>query len=225
MFKIKICGITSPTDIVRAVEFGADAIGLNFYTKSLRNVTDDEATKILAAIESGSGEPGGQVSTVGVFVNSTVAEIRQRTETLRLAYVQLHGEETVEMVAELDGIPVIRAIRLQPGLDAEETTDAANAEIRRWSDAGVSAVLLDAAAPGEFGGTGKRLDWEMVSQLTSPVPIILAGGLNAENVSRAIATASPAAVDVASGIETFPGKKDETQMRQFIENAAAAFAG
>ena len=224
MFKIKICGITSPTDIVHAVEFGADAIGLNFYTKSLRNVTDDEATKILAAIES-SGEPGGQVSTVGVFVNSTVAEIRQRTETLRLAYVQLHGDEPVEMVSELDGIPVIRAIRLQPGLNAAETIDAANAEIERWNDVGVSAVLLDAAAPGEFGGTGKKLDWGMVSQLTSPVPIILAGGLNAENVSRAIATASPAAVDVASGIETFPGKKDETQMRQFIENAAATFAG
>ena len=225
MFKIKICGITSPTDIVRAVEFGADAIGLNFYTKSLRNVTDEEATKILAAIRENSESSGGQVSTVGVFVNSTPKEIRQRTELLQLSYVQLHGDEPVEMVSELDGIPVIRAIRLQPGLNAAETIDAANAEIERWNNAGVSSVLLDAAAPGEFGGTGKKLDWGMVSQLTSPVPIILAGGLNAENVSQAIATASPAAVDVASGIETFPGKKDETQMRQFIENAAAAFAG
>lgn len=220
MFKIKICGIATVDDAVAAAAAGADSIGLNFYGDSPRFVADDVAVLISEALTTNLTP----VSVVGVFVNSSKEEIRRRTELLSLTYVQLHGDEPAELVRELDGIPVIRAIRLQPGLNAEETTSQANAEIEKWSAGGVAAVLLDAAAPGEFGGTGKRLDWEMVSRLTSPVPIVLAGGLNAENVTQAITMASPAAVDVASGIEAFPGKKDETQMHQFIENATNAFA-
>lgn len=215
MFKIKICGITKPDDAAQSVPIGADAIGLNFYEKSSRFVSDDEASEIIAATS-------GRAACVGVFVNSTVEEIQKRM-LLPLTHVQLHGDESPEMVSELSDWPVIRAIRLQPEADDQQAIEAANAEIRKWTGAGVVAVLLDAAAPRHYGGTGTKLSWPLVSQLECSVPIILAGGLTGENVSAAIATAAPHAVDVASGVESEPGTKDLACVRLFIEQAKAAF--
>ena len=215
MFKIKICGITESDDAVKAVEFGADAIGLNFYEKSRRFVSDEQATKILNAAGDG-------VARVGVFVNAAADEIERRM-ALSLTHVQLHGDEDPELVGRLQAWPVIRAIRLAAERDDEQAIDVANAEIKRWTDAGVQAVLLDAAAPGQYGGTGTKLSWSLVSQLECSVPVILAGGLTAENVSQAIREASPHTVDVASCVESAAGKKDDQQMRSFIERAKEAF--
>ena len=207
-FRIKICGIKNSADAVKAVELGADAIGLNFYKRSLRHVDLDKAIEISAA--------AAPVVRVGVFVNESAESINSTAEQCGLSFVQLHGDETVELANELQ-FPFIRAVRVS-------SFESAQVEIKKWSEAGASAVLLDAAAPGQYGGTGHRLDWEQVAELQAEIPVILAGGLKCDNVTQAISTAQPAAIDVASGIEKFPGSKDHDLMDSFIRAALAAFA-
>ncbi len=210
-WRVKICGITNVDDAVAAADFGAAAIGLNFYSRSLRCLTPDEAASIIAAIPP-------TISRIGVFVNAPIAEINETVDRLMLQAVQLHGDETPDLVDRIRS-PILRAIRVVNG-----DFETAAVEINNWLAAGVEALLLDAGSSDQYGGTGKSLSWESVSKLVLPVPLVLAGGLNCDNVVQAIQTAQPTAVDVASGVEKFPGKKDHEQMKRFIETAMRAFA-
>lgn len=215
MFRIKICGVTRPEDAVAAVQAGADMIGLNFYPQSVRYVSPKQAASIAAEVPQ----------TTGVFVNATADEIHRTVEQVGLDWVQLHGDETPELVAEIKSqLPLIRVQFLgKHGLQAIAEDIAACTELGRPP----TAVLVDATVEGEYGGTGKTADWPALAnyrEVMGKVPLVLAGGLQAENVAAAIATVQPDAVDTASGVEGSPGVKDTEKMQSFIRNAKAAFA-
>lgn len=209
-FKIKICGITSPADAKLAVEFGADAIGLNFYSRSLRSVTATKAKEI--------AENLNDAHVVGVFVNESADTINQLVQSVGLDFVQLHGDEPTELVSAIDA-KIIKVIRIM-----DQNFDAVIEIANQWKAAGAKAVLLDAGSKADYGGTGKQLDWRAITALRTELPLLLAGGLNCDNVAHAISIAKPHGVDVASGIEKFPGSKDVETMRKFVESAAKAFA-
>jgi phosphoribosylanthranilate isomerase len=225
MFKIKICGITSPADALLAAKLGADAIGLNFYEKSPRYITPLSAADISAQLPS-------HVERVGVFVNAGLAQIQNTVEVARLTCVQLHGDETEEFLGQLDSIVplTIKAFRLpDPGNDTGILLMPV-AEYLGAIDLVVGCrqplVLLDAHRAHQFGGTGATLDWHTIHKerfLTNRTPLILAGGLTPENVAEAILTARPDAIDVASGVESSHGQKDPHKLRDFIASAQEAF--
>lgn len=215
MFRIKICGITTVEDALTATAAGADAIGLNFYERSPRFVSVQRAQEIVAALPP-------RVAKVGVFVNSLAKGVRATRERVGLSAVQLHGDENAEFLQLLAGIPVIRAFRCK-----EATLDGVEAYLRLCEKLGAlpDGVLLDAHAPGSYGGTGQVLDWNAIQaerRKTLGLPLILAGGLTPDNVAQAIELARPDAVDTASGVESAPGKKDPALLRAFIAAAAAA---
>ncbi len=218
-FKIKICGITSVDDALAAIDAGADAIGLNFYRGSKRWVDSEAARQIVTAV-------GEQTATVGVFANSSADEIRSLVNESGVRLVQLHGDEPPELIGELgSGYSIIRARRLD-----ERGTGAIAADLhacRGVVGTALFAVLVDAAVAGEFGGSGQALDWQQLvdhAGWRGNVPLILAGGLTPANVAQAIGIVRPHAVDVASGVECAPGKKDAAKMRDFVAAARAAFA-
>lgn len=219
MFRIKICGVTRLDDVRQAVAAGADAIGLNFYPASPRSVSREVARTLVEAIPLG-------VSKVGVFVNSTAAEMGDLYQELQLDYLQLHGDESPELAAELvrrwPGVRLIRAVRCRV-----EQVREVEAWVRRLGDLGVvpSGLLVDAVHAGQFGGTGQRADGAVVGALRATgiqLPIILAGGLNSNNVADAVRDARPDAVDTASGVEQSAGIKDEAKMREFVAAANRA---
>ena len=215
-FRIKICGITSVQDAIGVSEAGADAIGLNFYHKSPRRVEVKNAAVITRELENG-------IATVGVFVDQSPEQINRIAAGAGIDFVQLHGHYTVDDWRQIER-PAYPAIRLPacPG-GAEETVQSWRERIRPWGQAGCDRILLDAYSAIAFGGTGNRLDWPIIQRLGVSLPIILAGGLNAENIAEAIAVAQPAAVDAASGVESEPGVKDLVQVRQFVEHSRRAF--
>lgn len=240
-FQIKICGVTKADDAVFACRSGADAIGLNFYEPSSRYVCPpgdsnsdppkDDAVQIVESVRQWSeSEKATPVKLIGVFVNLSSKRAVEIASQLGLDGIQLHGDEPVSHVQEIreltsqsDSVLIIRAVRTNPR-DEQQTDPKVElkrieSEIAQWSSAGVDAVLLDAAVAGEFGGTGKSVDWNSVPKLNSEVPVILAGGLTAENVARAIQCSEAKAVDVASGVESSPGQKDDSLVRSFIESA------
>jgi phosphoribosylanthranilate isomerase len=216
MFRIKICGITRPEDAILAADAGADAIGLNFYPQSPRVVSRERAQEIVAAV-------GDRVRKVGVFVNSSVAEVVATYDELGLDLVQLHGDEPPDFLQQLGGIPVVRAFRCGPsGL----SPIAVYLEACRVFGAPPQLVLIDAYQPGSYGGTGNTAPWDAAARyrgLRFPYPLVLAGGLTPANVAQAIGQVRPAAVDTASGVESSPGIKDAERMRDFIRRAAEAF--
>jgi phosphoribosylanthranilate isomerase len=246
MFQIKICGITSPEDALMAAEAGADAIGLNFYEQSPRYVTALLAEKIVAELRgSYSAE---EVAVYGVFVNPSVDDIlwiirdANLYGTDRGLGIQLHGDEPPELIRDLRShglgtsddllqatghaptVPITRAFRCRDSNLAEHT--AYLAKCQRLG-ALPQAVLLDAFAPGSYGGTGQVVDWQAVANRKGELfnlPVILAGGLQPGNVAAAVAAARPEAVDVASGVELSPGKKDYAKTMRFVAAAKEAFA-
>ncbi|CAN5691105.1 phosphoribosylanthranilate isomerase [soil metagenome] len=208
MTKVKICGITNIEDARLAVNFGADALGFNFYEKSPRYISAQDAKAIAETLQ-------GEVLKVGVFVNMEESKIGECVDLIGLDAVQLHGDEDADFVthlrAETDA-QVIKAFRVDLNFQA-----ASIADFR------VDAVLLDAYAEDEYGGTGKTFDWKTAEAAKALTPqLYLAGGLTYENVSEAIKTVRPFAVDVASGVESSPGKKDPRLMEAFIRNAKNA---
>ncbi len=216
VFQIKICGITNVADAEMAVASGADAIGLNFYAKSSRYVSAPVAADIVAAV-------GEQVSVVGVFVNASFTGISQIADSLLLDYVQLHGDEPPELLQKLAPRQVVRALRLRPG--GEQAVFDFLADATALS-ARPAAVLIDACKMGSFGGTGDVANWSGVSVLGDVgcgCPIVLAGGLDPSNVREAIERTECDGVDVASGVEAQPGKKDAAKTRRFVELARSAF--
>lgn len=194
----KICGITRIEDALVAAEAGADAIGLVFYDRSPRAVSMQQARAIIAALPP-------FVTTVGLFVNASRCEIGEILDAVPLDLLQFHGDETSAQ-CEGHGRPYIKALRVRPG----ENIAACCAEYNQ-----ASGILLDTYVPGVPGGTGEAFDWSLVpADLDKPV--ILAGGLTADNVRAAIAQVSPYAVDVSGGVEASKGVKDAEKIRAFI---------
>ncbi|MFZ2087622.1 MAG: phosphoribosylanthranilate isomerase [Desulfobaccales bacterium] len=200
MVRIKICGITNLEDARLAAELGAHALGFIFYPKSPRAVAPEEARDIIRNLPP-------LVMTVGVFVDEEAELVRETAERAGLDWVQLHGQESPEYCRSL-GRRVIKGFRIK---DQGSLT-----VIPEYRDA-VQAFLLDTYKTGTAGGTGETFDWTLARQAKDWGPIILAGGLNPANVAQAIHVAQPAAVDVASGVEKQPGKKDPEKMREFFE--------
>jgi phosphoribosylanthranilate isomerase len=206
MVRVKICGITSPADAQLCADLGAHAIGLNFYPKSPRAISPFMARSIIRELPP-------FVSSVGIFVNWGSEPVVALSVALGLSLAQLHGDETPQVVVEVGKtIQVIKALRVGQG--------SALPAFSKYRD--VSAFLLDAAQAGEFGGTGETTDWTLAKEAAVSQRIILAGGLTPENVAAAIAAVRPYAVDVASGVESRPGKKDPGKLRAFFQEVKRA---
>lgn len=219
MFRVKICGITSVEDARVAVEAGADAIGVNFFSASPRCVSSESAALIVHSVPA-------SVARVGVFVNHAVREIVELADQLSLDWIQLHGDEPADTSARLAPRQVLRAIRVGARADHGAIQHALTQELEACRAQGrqPDALLLDALDPGSYGGTGRRIDWAAVGRIERrDVPIVLAGGLRTANVREAILLARPDAVDVSSGVELAPGKKDPEFVARFVSEARAAF--
>jgi len=215
MFRIKICGVTSCDDARAAVQVGADMVGLNFYADSPRFVDPELAREIAAAVPQ----------TTGVFVNASAAQINRIADIVGLDWVQLHGDEPPELLADLrTDLPVIRVRSMDAG-GLPAIVDDWEACRRRGRQP--AALLVDATVAGQYGGTGKTADWSALadrSKWLREIPLILAGGLHAGNVGEAISLVQPEAVDTASGVEVSPGVKSIDQLRSFSSAAQTAFA-
>ena len=198
MTKIKICGIKTVDDALAAMDAGADLIGFNFYRKSPRYISVGQCRDVMSVMRW-----YGQITYVGVFVNASVPEIRATMDTAGLALAQLHGDETSEMVQSLDG-KAFKAFRGVP--------DRLNGFTREDAP----ALLVDASVKGAYGGTGITADWKSAAELAKQIPLLLAGGLTPENVASAVRQVRPWGVDVASGVESTPGKKDPAKMKAFV---------
>jgi phosphoribosylanthranilate isomerase len=206
MVRVKICGITKLEDAKLAAELGAHAIGLNFHPESPRCLSPAAAAELVRRIPP-------FVATVGIFVNWVAEPVIALCQALGLSSAQLHGDEppqVVERVARL--LPVIKALRIGQGSNAPEFS--------RFRAA--SAFLLDTPMAGHYGGTGTTGNWHAARTAAQTQRIILAGGLTPENVGEAIRIVRPYAVDVASGVEARPGKKDPAKLRTFFEEVARA---
>lgn len=204
--KVKICGITSAEDAHAVVAAGADALGINFWPSSKRYIPMESARAWL---------PDVGVARVGVFVNATLAEISAVVESGLIDLAQLHGDETPEFAQALvdRGVPIIKAVGVKD-----------EASLAATSDFPTEGILLDAYCPGEYGGVGETFDWKLARKFVDENPgkrVILAGGLNPENVREAVAAVAPFAVDIASGVESAPGVKDLVKVRQLIERVRA----
>ncbi len=202
MVKVKVCGITNLEDALAALELGADALGFVF-APSPRRIEVSKAGGIIAQLPP-------FVTTVGLFVNEAKARVRETLKKCHLNAVQFHGDESPQVCKEfMPGIKVIKAFRIKD----EENLN----QIGGYS---VSACLLDTWVEGKPGGTGKTFDWNLaVSAKDFGLPLILSGGLNPDNVARAIEKVGPYAVDVSSGVESAPGKKNHKLVREFIRKA------
>ena len=199
MVRIKICGITNLEDALLAAELGADALGFIFYAKSPRKVDAETARAIIAQLPP-------FVAAVGVFVDEAAAVVQELAARVGLDWVQLHGQESPEYCRKL-GRRVIKSFRIQ---------DEDSLRLLGDYQGAAQALLLDTYKKGQVGGTGEVFDWELARQAKAYGPIVLAGGLTAANVAQAIKTAQPQAVDVASGVEAAPGKKDPEKLRAFF---------
>jgi phosphoribosylanthranilate isomerase len=201
MVKIKICGITNWTDARDAVEAGADFLGFNFYRASPRYIAPAAARRIVKRLPRG-------VEAVGVFVNAPEREMLWIARAVGLDYLQLHGEESPEVVTELQRtIPVIKALRVRHAFRV--------ADLSRFKQA--SAFLLDGFERGARGGTGKTFDWKVAKRAMHKRRIFIAGGINPENAALAVSVAKPYAIDVCSGVEKAHGKKDAVRMRAVVD--------
>lgn len=202
--RIKICGITRPEDARVAIASGADAIGLVFYAPSPRSVTVEQAESIVAEVPP-------FVSVVALFVDELAGEVSRILNSVHVDLLQFHGDETPEYCRQFHR-PWIKALRVRAGVDIGAACD-------RYP--GARGVLLDSWQEGIPGGTGKTFDWQLAPRELSQ-PLVLAGGLNAQNVGRAIAGLHPVAVDVSGGVEQSPGIKDAEKIRQFTAAVRAA---
>ncbi len=197
--KVKICGITNLRDAQAAVEMGAEMLGFNFYKKSPRYIEPDKAAGIINKIP-------GFVDVVGVFVNSSFDEIHDITEKCGLNWVQLHGDETNEFCDRVGQLNVrtIKAIRVKDAND-----------INKVKDYFTYAMLLDAFSPKKYGGTGAAFDWNIIGNIQKR--IFLAGGITCDNVVEAV-NVGVYGIDICSGIESEPGKKDHKKMHKLFDN-------
>ncbi len=201
MVEIKICGITNMNDALIAAECGVDALGFIFYPKSQRYVDRAKAKKIIQGLSC-------EISKVGVFVNHEVREVKEIAQLCGLDLIQLHGDESPHYCAQFPASSLIKAVSFQ--------TEEEVGELRNYR---VRAVLMDARDPGRYGGTGKISDWRLAIMVKETRPLILAGGLNKNNIRKAIETVRPQAVDISSGVEISPGEKDPRKIKEMVRIA------
>lgn len=199
---MKICGVTRTEDAEAAASLGADMIGLNFYPQSKRYVDEARAREIARAIPD-------SVWRVGVFVNASRDEIEALRTSVGLDVIQLHGDEPPEMVCDWS-CPVIRATRLSAEADVDKAL----------ADPQPDYILCEGQASGGYGGGGETFDWSWASRVPAE-RLFVAGGITPENVGDAVRALRPFAVDLASGVESSPGIKDVSKMRELIRNAKA----
>lgn len=201
MTKIKICGITNKIDAVAATELCVDSLGFVFYDKSKRYVTPPMAEDIINELPAG-------MAKVGVFVNETKENVIKIAEDTLLDTLQFHGDEPPEYCRSFSPkYKVIKAFRLKDKSD-----------LKKVNDYDTDYYLFDTYESGSAGGTGKRFDWSILKDFEILKPMILSGGLDPENVARAIKEVAPYGVDVSSGVESAPGKKDMKLLKRFVEN-------
>jgi phosphoribosylanthranilate isomerase len=201
MVRIKICGITNVDDALAAIEAGANLLGFNFYEKSSRYIAAAEAAKIRPQVPK-------KIEAVGIFVNTAPVAVSEVCKSLKLDAAQLHGDESPDDVVEIaQSVPVIKAFRVDENFRLET--------LREFPKA--FAYLFDAAETGQYGGTGRTTDWDVARRAAHVSRIILAGGLKVENAAAAVRIVRPYGVDVASGVESKPGKKDHGRLREFIQ--------
>jgi phosphoribosylanthranilate isomerase len=200
MVRVKICGITNMDDALAAVDAGADALGFVFSDNSPRYIEPETAGEIIRALPP-------FVLTVGLFVNAELELVNSTALSCTLDRVQLHGEETPDFCRQV-ARPVVKVFRVK---------DAAS--IEPMKEYRVAGYLLDTWSPRAHGGTGTTFNWELAREAKQHGAIILAGGLNAGNVRQAVETVQPYGVDVSSGVEISPGKKDQDKVREFIRRA------
>jgi len=206
MVRVKICGITNGHDARAATELGAAALGFNFYEKSPRATTPADAWEVRQTLPR-------DVLAIGVFVDWKPTAVVALAKALELSAVQLHGDESPRDASFCARkVAVIKAFRVGE--------DFSLAELGKFRS--VSQFLLDAARPGQYGGTGQTTNWDLARKAVARGPIILAGGLTPENVAEAILAVRPYAVDVASGVESKLGKKDHGKMKEFFAEVERA---
>lgn len=199
--KVKICGMTNAEDARAAVEAGADALGFLCYKKSPRYIEPEVIKQIVAGLPP-------FVLPVGIFVNEEAKTVRDLMDACGLAIAQLHGDESGAFCESL-GRPVLRAIRLR---DRGSLLQLAEYRGR----AGVRGFVIDAYSKGTYGGTGHTVDWDIAREAAQAAPVLLAGGLTPLNVGEAIKKVRPYGVDVSSGVEVSPGRKDHDKVRDFV---------
>jgi phosphoribosylanthranilate isomerase len=201
---VKICGVRSVEEAECAIECGADALGFNFWKPSPRYLAPEDARKIIDHLSP-------LVSLVGVFVNETAERILEIARLTGIDAAQLHGDESPEFCRQIESLKLIKALRVGPDFD-----------VNLVADYRVSALLLDTNIKGSYGGTGKSFDWSVAVEAKRRARIILAGGLNMENVAEAITAVKPFAIDVCSGVEAEPGRKDLDKLRRFMSEVHRA---
>ena len=198
MIEIKICGITGIEDALHAAACGANALGFIFYRQSPRYIDPATAAGIIARLP-------GAICKIGVFVNEAAETVKQTAAACGLDLIQLHGDETVDYCEGFHPDVLIKALPLETEKD-----------LQRASLYPVRALLVDARSAGRYGGTGKQASWELAARLAKDKPLILAGGLNSENIAAAMRTVRPRAVDINSGVEEAPGKKNAEKVKEII---------
>jgi phosphoribosylanthranilate isomerase len=199
MTQIKICGITNSKDASLVAGCKADAIGFIFHPQSPRYVAPEIVKGIIKGLPEG-------ITTVGVFVNLDVKEVKKTVAFCGLDMVQLHGAESIDFCSRFPRSQVIKAFALRKEDDL--------AQLREYP---VKAILIDAYDPARHGGTGEQADWGMAARVKEHHPLILAGGLSLDTIQQAIERCSPQAVDVNSGVEIAPGQKDRAKVKEIIE--------
>lgn len=226
LFRTKVCGIKTTADLCNAINVGVEAIGLNFVPESPRFVTPNAAAELLASRsvqEAISSSPRHAPAFVGVLVNPTPDYVRQILRTVPLQYIQLHGEEVADEWRDFGDAPLIKAIRWSGDTDQCKY-------LTRWHQmlgGRLAAFLVDAPATDVRGGSGMKADWSTLvprPAVLAGKPLVLAGGLNPDNVQQAIETVQPNAVDTASGVESAPGSKNVNRMRSFVQNSHRAWS-
>jgi phosphoribosylanthranilate isomerase len=205
--RVKICGITTRQDALDAIDAGADMLGFNFYPQSKRYIAPDKCIRIVSYL----AQYTARVQLVGVFVNETRATIETIAHDCHLDLVQLSGDESPAFLRTL-GSGAFKAVR--PTSLEEAMSDATH-----FARSAPPTLLVDAYRPGEYGGTGQTGDWDLAQGLAEQYPILLAGGLNPDNVAEAVARVRPWGVDVASGVESSPGRKDTGKVAAFVQAA------
>jgi phosphoribosylanthranilate isomerase len=202
MTKVKICGIKKLDDALAAIDVGADYLGFNFYPKSVRFIEKQTCAQITTVLK----KEYPHIRLVGVFVNSSVEEVKDILDSCSLDLAQLHGDETSEMLNQLNG-KAFKAFRGIP--DAERINGFARGD--------APAFLVDASVKDVYGGSGVTADWNGVAEMANKFPLLLAGGLTPENVAEAVSKVKPWGVDVASGVESAPGEKDPSRIKTFVQ--------
>jgi phosphoribosylanthranilate isomerase len=202
MVRVKICGITNLPDALAAIKAGSDALGFVFYQKSPRYISPDKAREIIRQLPQ-------RVRKVGVFVKAQEKTIKSIAKTCALDILQFHGRESPEFCRRFKGYRIIKSFRVKGRLDLRQ--------LRQYE---VFAYLFDSFSKAKLGGTGRQFNWKLLKGLSGiKRPVFLSGGLNQQNVQKAVSTVHPMWVDVSSSVEVSPGKKDAAKVKEFIREA------